>query len=102
MMALLERPELIAALAALIGAIGYALRGRTDTISRLVRSLTKRIESLEAEVASLRAENRHLRWAVDAVRDEYEEFRAAVSSGAAPPMRENTNPRVQIAAREEQ
>lgn len=97
----LLRPDMIAALAALIGAGAYAWRGRTSDQTRLITALISRVASLEAQVKELAAKNRTLDWALGAIRQEYEEYREAVSSGQTPPRRESTNPRFQIATEEQ-
>ena len=93
----LLRPEMIGALAALVYAAAYAWRGRVSDQSLMIKAMVERITQLEARLREHEAKERWYEHAISAIRQEYEEYREAVSSGQTPPRRESTNPRFQIA-----
>lgn len=88
-MEVLQNPQFVAALAALIFAGAYAWRGRTSDQTRLIKSTLARLANVEQE-------NKNLKARLEAVAKEFREYREAVSSGHTPPRREPSQPTVRF------
>ncbi|MBK8260243.1 MAG: hypothetical protein IPK80_02775 [Nannocystis sp.] len=69
------------AVAALVNSIAYVLRRRADASAALVRSLLDRVDKLEARIVELEASLRAAERRADALVEENESLRDAISTG---------------------